>query len=286
MLGQKLEQFRSQTAAERGKGESFAPIVGFRENSALPHYCAAAEGSRSIERQGGWLLIDSGGQYLGGTTDMTRCFSLEEDFAAPRFGDAQMAAPCEEPCEELRSIYTTVLRGHLRLQNARFPKGTLGVQLDTLARSPLWAGRLDYQHGTGHGVGNFLNVHEGPASISTSSLHEPLKAGMLLSNEPGYYREGAFGFRIENLMLVQADKENPNWLHFEPVSLFPYERELICCEQMSKREIGWVDAYHELCYARIAQSGKLNEQQTAWLRWRCAPLAPTNNPMAQGVPNA
>ena len=276
LLGEKVEQFRSQTAAELGKGESFAPIVGFRENSALPHYSAAAQGSRRIERQGGWLLIDSGGQYLGGTTDMTRCFSLEEDFAAPRFG------PMAEPSQELREIYTTVLRGHLRLQNARFPKGTLGVQLDTLARSPLWAGRLDYQHGTGHGVGNFLNVHEGPASLSPYPLNEPLKAGMLLSNEPGYYREGAFGFRIENLMLVQTDKENPNWLYFEPVSLFPYERELICCELMSKREISWVDAYHELCYARIVESGKLDEPQTAWLRGRCAPLTP----IAQVAQNA
>ena len=271
LLGQKVEQFRSQTAAERGKGESFAPIVGFRENSALPHYSAAVQGSRSIERQGGWLLIDSGGQYLGGTTDMTRCFSLEEDFAAPRFGssEAQMAAPSEE----LRTLYTAVLRGHLRLQNARFPNGTLGVQLDTLARSPLWACKLDYQHGTGHGVGNFLNVHEGPASISPYPLNEPLKAGMLLSNEPGYYREGAFGIRIENLLLVQTDSENPNWLHFEPVSMFPYERELICCEQMTERERRWVDDYHALCCERILESGKLDDQQAAWLRWRCAPLA-------------
>ncbi|MEM9424090.1 MAG: M24 family metallopeptidase, partial [Spirochaetota bacterium] len=207
-LGQKIVEVRRQVAAELGKGESFAPIVGFGENSALPHYSAAAEGSRSISRKGGWLLIDSGGQYLGGTTDMTRCFSLETDSAAPRFDSPNSSA-------ELSLIYTLVLRGHLRLQNIRFPKGTLGVQLDTIARSPLWYEGLNYQHGTGHGVGSFLNVHEGPASISPYPLNEPLKAGMLVSNEPGYYREGSFGLRIENLLLVQVDKQNPNWLCFE-----------------------------------------------------------------------
>ncbi|WGK68650.1 M24 family metallopeptidase [Candidatus Haliotispira prima] len=264
-IGQKVIEFRCQIAGERGRGESFAPIVGFCDNSALPHYSAAAEGSHTIRRSGGWMLIDSGGQYLGGTTDMTRCFSLEADFAAPRFESGA-------PSEDLRKIYTLVLRGHLLLQNSRFPQGTLGIQLDTLARSFLWSERLDYRHGTGHGVGSFLNVHEGPASISPSPLNELLKAGMLISNEPGYYREGAFGIRIENLMLVQVDEQDPNWLCFEPVTVFPYERELICLEQMTPQEKLWVNRYHANCLQRVLRSGKLNEEQENWLRWRCAPL--------------
>ncbi len=282
-LGLRLIEQRRRSAGVRGKGESFAPIVGFGPNSALPHYSAAPPGrfggSSPIRCSGGWMLIDSGGQYLGGTTDMTRCFSLERDFAAPRFSSAECAEADPEPSEELRRIYTLVLRGHLQLQNARFPnsaggaRGTLGIQLDALARAPLWSAGLDFQHGTGHGVGSFLNVHEGPASLSPSPLNEPLKAGMLLSNEPGYYREGAFGIRIENLLLVQEDPQDPDWLYFEPVTTFPYERELICLEQLSAREILWIDQYHAYSLEHILASGKLESREEQWLRWRCAPLA-------------
>ncbi len=262
-LGQKITQCRKQIAGEYGRGESFEPIVGVADNSALPHYSAGAETSRSLQKDGqnSWILLDSGGQYLGGTTDMTRCFALS--FAAPRL---------RPDSPDLRFLYTLVLRGHLQLQNAHFPAGTVGAQLDTLARNPLWSESLNYHHGTGHGVGNFLNVHEWPVSISPLALNEPLKAGMLLSNEPGFYLEGHFGIRIENLLLVQEDRAKANWLYFEPISMFPYERELICIEELSKQETQWIDDYHALCLKRILSCHKLNAEQEAWLRWRCAPL--------------
>lgn len=254
-IGEKIKEFRLGTGA-RCRGESFEPIVALDSHSAMPHYTAKPVGSSGLGGERGWLLIDSGGQYLGGTTDMTRCFSLEPDFRARA---------------EICHLYTIVLKGHLSLQRACFPRGTVGAQLDTLARAALWRERLDYQHGTGHGVGSYLSVHEGPASLSPYSRSETLEPGMILSNEPGYYWEGHFGIRIENLLLVR-EAEEEGWLYFEPLTLFPYERELIETELLSAPEVRQIDEYHQYCLRRLLETRLLRPEGENWLRRRCEPL--------------
>jgi Xaa-Pro aminopeptidase len=200
-----LEFFRRESPY--CKGLSFASISGFGSNGAIVHYHSTEKTNRCFESKG-LYLIDSGGQYLEGTTDITRVFAIGT------------------PTAEQRKAYTLVLKGHLRLSMAVFPKGTTGHQLDVLARYDVWQHGLNYEHGTGHGVGSYLSVHEGPQGISPRMNATPLQPGMVVSNEPGYYKAGEYGIRIENLMVVQ-ESEHAGYLCFETLTQVPYEESLI-----------------------------------------------------------
>jgi Xaa-Pro aminopeptidase len=251
-----------QLSAARGRrpglrGLSFGTISGFNANGAMPHYHATPASHAVIEGDG-LLLIDSGGQYLGGTTDITRVWPIGSVSAA------------------MKRDYTLVLKGTLALSRTRFPRGTLSPMLDAIARAPLWAEGLDYGHGTGHGVGYFLNVHEGPQSISQAvpDANMAMQPGMITSIEPGLYRPGRWGVRIENLVLAvpakvaQAEPEFGEFLEFE-TTLCPIDR---CIERSLLRddEIAWLNAYHAEVRARLAPlvSGAALE----WLKTRTQPL--------------
>ena len=229
----RLEEFRRQNALYRGP--SFPTIAGAGPNGAIVHYRASAESDRKLEA-GQLFLLDSGGQYLDGTTDVTRTIAIGE------------------VGEEERHRFTLVLKGHIAIATARFPSGTTGSQLDVLARQALWNEGLDYDHGTGHGVGSYLSVHEGPQRISKVGNSQSLKPGMVISNEPGYYKAGAYGIRIENLLAV---KDLPamgerQLLGFETLTLAPIDRRLIDASLLTKAETSWLDAYHRLVEERIA----------------------------------
>ena len=245
-----LERFRRQTNVL--KEISFGSISGAGPNAALPHYRVTTTSNRKIEE--GIFLIDSGGQYEDGTTDITRTLAV-----------GQVSA-------EMKRHYTLVLKGHVAISRAVFPKGTSGAQIDALARVPLWEAGLDFDHGTGHGVGAYLSVHEGPQRISKLG-HTPLEPGMILSNEPGYYREGQYGIRIENLVVVEpcliegAERE---MYGFETVTLSPYERALIEVEMLNPAERSWIDAYHARVLAEIGPF--VDKDEHAWLEAACTPL--------------
>ncbi|MBU6141226.1 MAG: M24 family metallopeptidase [Proteobacteria bacterium] len=270
--------------------ESFSAISGFASNGAVIHYHSTPETNKifspvSLEKGGGTrsltedfsdtnselalpkspsdadasppsfskralYLIDSGGQYLGadfcGTTDVTRTVAIGT------------------PTEEMRENFTRVLKGHLALARAKFPRGTSGAQLDVLAREHLWRAGLDYEHGTGHGVGSFLSVHEGPCGISKRA-HQPLLSGMILSNEPGFYKENEYGIRIENLMLVE-EAEN-NFLQFRTLTLAPLDPALIDFRMLTRPEKKWLFAYHQKIYQNFAE--KLSEENQNWLKKIC-----------------
>lgn len=245
--------------AERRKGESFrglsfATISAAGANGAITHYCATPETERVLER-GTLYLVDSGAQYLDGTTDVTRTVAIGE------------------PSAEMKDRFTRVLKGHIALATARFPKGTTGAQLDALARRPLWEAGLDFDHGTGHGVGSYLSVHEGPHRISRVPNAQPLLPGMVVSNEPGYYKAGAYGIRIENLVAVVplsvpgAERE---MYGFETLTLAPIDRRCMTLELMTTDEIAWVDAYHER--VRAAHRPAVEPVTGAWLDAATAPL--------------
>jgi Xaa-Pro aminopeptidase len=240
------------------KDLSFSTISAVGPNGALPHYGGTA--NRPLD-PGTLYLVDSGGQYQDGTTDITR------------------TVPLGEPTAEMRDRFTRVLQGHIAIATAVFPKGTRGSQLDSFARRPLWEAGLDYAHGTGHGVGAFLSVHEGPQRISPvgssqSGGDEPLQAGMILSNEPGYYKDQDYGIRIENLILVAersvpgADKEI---LGFETLTFAPIDRRLIVTEMLSPAERQWLDEYHQQVLAVVGP--QLEGEDRKWLETQCAPLA-------------
>ena len=238
--------------------ESFPAISGAGENGAIVHYRATPESDRPI-RPDECYLIDSGGQYRDGTTDITRTL-----WTGPG-----------APPRDLVERYTRVLRGHIALATLRFPQGVAGPFLDAFARRPLWEAGLDYDHGTGHGVGSFLSVHEGPAAFSRAAKPVPLQPGMILSDEPGYYLPGRYGIRIENLLLVREaapalpDQARP-FLEFETLTLAPYERRLIDPGLLAADERAWVDAYHARVLAEVAPG--LDAATAAWLRAACAPL--------------
>lgn len=239
------------------QAESFPAISGAGENGAVVHYRATAESDRPIKPDECYL-IDSGAQYLDGTTDITRTL-----FTGP--GPAPQG---------LRERYTRVLQGHIALAVARFPRGVAGPHLDALARRPLWEAGLDYDHGTGHGVGSFLSVHEGPVAFSRAAKIVPLAPGMILSDEPGYYLPGAYGIRIENLLLVreaapQPDQAKP-FLEFETITLAPYARALIEPALLTPAERAWIDAYHARVLAALA--GALDDGTQAWLMEACRAL--------------
>ena len=253
-IGQQLADFRSQQ--EGYYGESFPAIVGFKGNGAIVHYRASEKGAATLDDEG-MLLLDSGGQYRNGTTDITR---------TTFFGT---------PTTEHKRAYTAVLKGHIGLAQIHFPKGTKGYQIEVLAREHLWKAGLNYGHGTGHGVGYFLNVHEGPQSISSGANGKAavvLEKGMVTSNEPGFYKEGAFGIRIENLVLVVEDKKTDfgEFLKFETLTLFPISTKLIEFSMLSKDEVAWLNAYHARVYEGL--SPQLNAEEQAWLRDKCQPV--------------
>jgi len=238
---------------------SFDSISGAGPNGAIVHYRSSEKTNRKLEK-GTLYLIDSGGQYVDGTTDITR------------------TVPIGEPTAEMRDRFTRVLKGHIAIATAVFPKGTRGSQLDSFARRPLWEAGLDYAHGTGHGVGSFLAVHEGPQRISPvgssqSGGDEPLQAGMIISNEPGYYKTGEYGIRIENLVLVvprEIEGAEKEMLGFETLTFAPIDRRLIDVEMLEPEELVWLNCYHAHVLARIGP--KLSGADLAWLQAACAPI--------------
>ncbi len=247
-----LETFRRETGAL--KDVSFPTISGTGPNGAIVHYRVTRKSNRRIAR-GDLLLIDSGAQYEDGTTDVTRTIAIGE------------------PTFEMRDRFTRVLRGHIAIARALFPDGTSGAQLDTLARQYLWQAGVDFEHGTGHGVGSYLSVHEGPARISKLGA-TPLKRGMILSNEPGYYKADGFGIRIENLELVVAAEvagaEKPVNA-FETLTLAPIDRRLVDLNMLTGDELSWLNEYHER--VRHAVRGHVDDATKAWLDEATAPLS-------------
>ncbi len=251
------ELARQRAAQPDFVGESFATIAGYMANGALPHYRATESHHAALAPQG-LLLVDSGGQYEGGTTDITRTIALGET------------------TPEQRRDYTLVLKGMIALSRARFPRGTTGQQLDALARAPIWADAINYGHGTGHGVGYFLNVHEGPQSIRpgvAGETGEPLAVGMVTSNEPGIYRPGRHGVRIENLIATvpAGSSEFGEFLAFETLTLCPIDTRPLAVELLGADERGWLNAYHAEVEAVLAPL--LDSDERRWLAVRCAPVA-------------
>ena len=213
------------------RGLSFDTISGAGPNGAIVHYRVTPATDRAL-KPGDVFLVDSGAQYLDGTTDVTRTVFIDDGTGAP---------------QEVRDRFTRVLKGHIAIATAHFAAGTHGSQIDALARLSLWDAGLDYDHGTGHGVGSYLGVHEGPQRISKQGGGVPMEPGMILSNEPGYYKEGAYGIRIENLVVVSAvddpDAERPT-MAFETITLAPIDRNLIDADMLTADERVWLNAYH------------------------------------------
>ncbi|MET0546478.1 MAG: M24 family metallopeptidase, partial [Caulobacterales bacterium] len=230
----KLEEFRLATNALEDL--SFDTISGAGPNGAVVHYRVSLETNRKLE-PGTLFLVDSGAQYREGTTDVTRTVAIGE------------------PTQEMRDRFTRVLKGHIALSRVRFPKGTTGSHLDVLARAALWEVGLDYDHGTGHGVGSYLGVHEGPQRISKAVSSQPLEPGMIISNEPGYYKEGGFGIRIENLQVVTAATDIPGgerpMLGFETLTMAPIDVRAIDRSLMNHAEIAWLNAYHKTVWKKL-----------------------------------
>jgi Xaa-Pro aminopeptidase len=249
-------EFASQLADYRAENdgyvsESFAAIIGYKGNGAIIHYHPQKETSASINNDG-ILLVDSGGQYLDGTTDTTRTISLSE------------------PTDEQKKHYTLILKGMISLSRAVFPVGTTGMQLDTMARQHLWAHGCNFLHGTGHGVGFFLNVHEPPqgfAPVQSERSKTAFEPGMLTSNEPGYYIEGKYGMRIENL-IVCKESSFKGFLDFETVTLYPFDKVLIDVTLLTSEEIDWINGYHNDTYEKI--SPMLNEDLREWFKQKCS----------------
>jgi len=250
-ISEKLCEFRSEQ--ENFMGESFGTIAGYAAHGAIVHYSAQPETELTLKAES-ILLLDSGGQYLDGTTDITRTVVL---------GKAT---------NQQQIDFTLVLKGHIALATAIFPMGTRGSQLDILARKALWDLGLNYGHGTGHGVGHFLNVHEGPQSIRAEENPIVLQAGMFMSNEPGLYRTNEYGIRIENLVhVVPAQKtEFGQFLQFETVTLFPIDRELIDITLLNEDEEMWIDEYHAEVVRKLSPS--LTDEEVIWLENKCRPI--------------
>jgi Xaa-Pro aminopeptidase len=248
-----LEGFRRATNALLDL--SFDTICGAGAHGAIVHY-RVTDATNAPVRPGELLLVDSGGQYLDGTTDITRTVAVGE-------------VP-----EGAALAYTRVLQGLIAISRARFPRGVAGQHLDALARYPLWLAGQDYDHGTGHGVGVYLSVHEGPQRLSRIS-DVPLEPGMILSNEPGYYREGAFGIRVENLILVEEAPPVPGgddrpMLAFRTLTWVPFDRRLVVKEILSEVERNWADSYHAAVLEKIAP--RIEGDSLAWLKAACKPL--------------
>ena len=253
-LGEKLNILRSEN--KDYLGPSFSAIVAFNEHGALPHYSATTETDYAIETNG-ILLVDSGGQYLDGTTDITRTIALGR------------------PSDRQKRDFTLVLKGTINLALAKFPAGTKGYQLDLLARKALWENGMNYGHGTGHGVGFCLNVHEAPQTISPGTGTDPITAiepGMLISDEPAIYREGEYGIRIENLMICFEDEETEfgKFLKFDTVSLCYIDKTLIDFSLLDQKEIDWLNSYHVEVYDKLSQH--LTSEERKWLKDKTSSL--------------
>ncbi|MFZ0391948.1 MAG: aminopeptidase P family protein [Calditrichia bacterium] len=251
---EKLESFRAKDDLFRGP--SFATIAGYREHGAIVHYSASRESDIELKPEG-IFLIDSGGQYPDGTTDITRTVCLGK------------------PTDEQKDRFTRVLKGHIQLAMTRFPQNTAGNQLDTIARKPLWDIGLNYGHGTGHGVGFYLNVHEGPQAISYyRGIGVELKPGMIISNEPGFYKTGEYGIRLENLVLVQEDEEFSNeeskFYRFKSLTLCPIDLKLLKKELLSEEEVRFLDDYHAT--VRDSLSPLLDNESVTWLSQATRPI--------------
>ena len=244
-IAEKLRYFRGQQ--ERYIGESFGTIAGYQAHGAIVHYSAMPESNSTLQPEG-FVLVDSGAQYLDGTTDITRTIVL---------------GPLTE---EQKRDFTLVLKGHIGIATCRFPQGTRGDQIDVLARRFLWNERRNYLHGTGHGVGHFLNVHEGPQSIRLNHNDTPLTPGMVTSNEPGVYVAGKYGIRTENLTLVTEDGESDfgRFYRFETLTLCPIDKRAIDRSLLTAEEIGWLDDYHRRVYDRIGPL--VDGEVKAWLQ--------------------
>lgn len=241
----KLVEYRSQQT--NFVGESFDTISGYGPNGAIVHYHVTDESSLSVKPEG-FLLVDSGAQYFDGTTDITRTIAV---------------GPLTE---QMKKDYTMVLKGHINLATSIYPQGTRGSQLDILARKALWDNGLNYLHGTGHGIGHFLNVHEGPQNIRMNENPTTLQIGMVTSNEPGIYRAGKYGIRIENLILTQHETttEFGDFYSFKTLTLCPIDTTPIVKEILTEKEIEWFNEYHKLVYDRL--SPLLNEDEKQWLK--------------------
>jgi len=251
-FSEKIRACRSEN--ELYRDESFGAIVGYKGNGAIVHYSADSTDSAIIKKEG-ILLCDSGGQYLNGTTDITRTIALGP------------------PDDDQKKANTLVLKGHINLDMAIYPENTTGGQLDVLARMPLWQHGLNFLHGTGHGVGFFLNVHEGPQGIAPSCNGRAktyLKDGMITSNEPGFYLEGQYGIRIENLILTKKSNKD-GFLEHETLTLYPIDKSLIDTNYLDERHISWLNKYHEKVWALL--SPHLNDDAIIkWLKPQCSPL--------------
>ncbi|WP_394675360.1 aminopeptidase P family protein [uncultured Chryseobacterium sp.] len=250
-IGEKLRDFRAQ--GENFVGESFGSIIGYKDNGAIMHYSAKGEGSHEVTNDSS-ILVDSGGQYLEGTTDITRTLALGA------------------VSEEFKRNSTLVLQGMIRLSRVKFPKGTKGVHLDAIARLPLWMEGKDFNHGTGHGVGSFMNVHEGPQNIRKDMNPQELLPGMVCSNEPGFYVEGQYGIRHENLIAVkEAEKTDfGTFYEFETLTLCPFFKDTIVKEILSKEEVDWLNAYHRTCEEKLATH--LEGEVKTWFEELVSPL--------------
>ena len=250
-----LQAFREQSSAL--KDLSFDTISGAGPNGALPHYRVSSTSNRPLEK-GTLYLVDSGGQYLDGTTDITRTVAIGE------------------PTSEMRDRFTRVLKGHIALAEIRFPKGTTGTHLDAFARHSLWQAGLDYDHGTGHGVGAYLGVHEGPQRIAKAWNDTPLETGMIVSNEPGFYKEGAFGIRIENLQYVTEPAlieggDRPMY-GFRQITLAPISRDLVVKDLLTDAEIDWLNTYHARVWATLHTRFEGDDAVRDWLEAACQPI--------------
>jgi len=245
-VSQTLEGYRRQTGSL--KDLSFDSISGAAPHAALPHYRVSRSSDRRINKNE-IFLIDSGGQYPDGTTDVTRTMIVGQ------------------PTPEMRDRFTRVLRGHISLGTLRFPEGTTGLQIDAFARRALWDAGLDYDHGTGHGVGSYLSVHEGPQSISKKLINQPLKSGMIISNEPGFYKTGEYGIRIENLVVVTEPEDVPGgerkMMRFETITLAPIDIDLVEPKLLTAEERDWLNAYH--VRVREALTPLVDDETKVWL---------------------
>jgi Xaa-Pro aminopeptidase len=250
---EQLERLRAE--GEHYRGQSFYPIVAYGPNAAVVHY-KPQPGGGPVLRKKGLLLLDTGGQYWDGTTDVTRTITLGE------------------PRARERRLFTRVLQGHIGLARAIFPQATAGARLEALAREHLWPDRLDYGHGTGHGVGHYLNVHEGPMGFAPRNLAK-IEAGNVLTIEPGYYESGRFGIRTENMVVVVHERrgvrkgEKP-WLRFDPLTLCPIDLRLVDAELLSPEERDWLNGYHVLVRDTLAPL--LEAEVRVWLELATRPV--------------
>lgn len=245
LVEEKLREFRSQQ--DLYVSESFNTIAGYKEHGAMMHYAATEASNYTLESEG-FFLFDSGGNYIDGTTDITRTVAL---------------GPVTD---QMKKDFTLTLRSHIALSKLRFLSGATGSKIEMIARQPMWAEGMDYKCGTGHGVGYFMNVHEGPHTMKMDPNFVKLQPGMVLTNEPGVYREGQYGIRLENTLVIKKDIETEfgQFLNFETISFCPIDTKPVVKEMLAEDELNWLNSYHQLVYDKL--SPELNEDERTWLK--------------------